>query len=72
MDAGNDPVQFTEELLRRNPDAVILCDEIGLGIVPMDKRERLWREAVGRCCQRIAAQAQQVIRVVCGLSQVLK
>jgi adenosyl cobinamide kinase/adenosyl cobinamide phosphate guanylyltransferase len=38
----------------------------------MDKRERLWREAVGRCCQRIAAQAQQVIRVVCGLSQVLK
>lgn len=72
MEAGNDPVHFTDELMRRNPDAIILCDEIGLGIVPIDKQERLWREAVGRCCQQIAARAQQVIRVVCGLEQQLK
>ena len=35
-----------EEYLRLYPQAVILCDEIGCGVVPIDPQERQWRETV--------------------------
>lgn len=72
LEQKKDSVQYVEELMQKNPKAVILCDEVGMGIVPLSREERAWREAVGRACCRIAAQASQVIRVVCGLEQQLK
>lgn len=63
---------YVEKLMRQNPEAVILCDEVGMGIVPLSREERAWREAVGRACCQIAAHASQVVRVVCGLEQQLK
>mgnify|MGYP000884520578 FL=1 len=69
---GEDSGQYVEKLMQQNPEAIILCDEIGMGIVPLSRDDRAWREAVGRACCRIAAQASQVIRVVCGLEQQLK
>lgn len=69
---GEDTDAYVSQLIQDHPDAVILCDEIGLGIVPIDPFERAWREAVGRACCRIAQEAQTVIRVICGLGQVLK
>lgn len=50
----------------------VLCDEIGMGIVPLDKGERDWREAVGRLCCELAAQADAVYRVSCGIPIPLK
>lgn len=35
-------------ILEGNPQVIILCDEIGCGIVPMEKEEREYRELVGR------------------------
>lgn len=58
-----------EQLLRKE---VVICDEIGCGLVPMDKGERQRRERVGRLCVALAREATQVIRVVCGLGQVIK
>ncbi len=52
-------------------DAVV-CDEVGCGVVPVDAFERLWREEVGRLCCDLSARAQTVVRVVCGLPQILK
>lgn len=46
---------------------VIISDEIGNGIVPMDRDERRWREETGRMLCRIAAKATLVERVSCGL-----
>jgi len=69
---GDECIRFTEELCRSNPDAVIIIDEIGCGIVPMEKSERLWRENVGRCGCIIAANAENVIRIVCGIPTVIK
>ncbi len=68
------------EFVRRFPqcepvfcrDAVIICDEVGSGIVPVDREERLWREAVGRIGCRIARDADTVVRVVFGLPIRLK
>ena len=51
---------------------VITCCEVGSGVIPMDTHDRLWREAVGRLCILLAQRADKVIRISCGLAQVLK
>ncbi|HJC41361.1 MAG TPA: bifunctional adenosylcobinamide kinase/adenosylcobinamide-phosphate guanylyltransferase [Candidatus Intestinimonas pullistercoris] len=60
------------DLLEVNPDVVILCDEVGCGVVPVDPSERVWREEVGRLCCALAQKAGRVERIFCGLSMVLK
>lgn len=50
----------------------VICDEVGCGIVPLDPQDEQWREAVGRLCCALAAEADVVIRVVAGLPQYLK
>ena len=61
-----------EALLAANPDIILICDEVGCGVVPMDPAQRAWREAVGRLCCRLAARAERVERMFCGLSMTLK
>lgn len=51
---------------------IVVCCEVGCGVVPLSAVERAWREAVGRTCTRLAAEAEVVVRIVCGLPQVLK
>ena len=58
-----------EALLGRK---VICCCEVGQGVVPVDADDRAWRELVGRTCSRLAAQAEQVVRMVCGIPVRLK
>ena len=69
---GGDPQALTVRLLEKNPDAVIVMNEVGSGIIPAEREEREWREAVGRVGCFLAASADQVIRVSCGLPVVLK
>ena len=52
--------------------AIVTCSEVGAGIVPLDARERAWREAVGRMSCELASQADAVVRMVCGIPVVLK
>lgn len=61
-----------DKLLEANPDVIIISDEIGCGIVPVDSADREWRECVGRTCCYIAEKAETVIRVVCGIGNVIK
>lgn len=72
LEAGEDPQQLTEELLEVNPTVIILCDEVGCGVIPVQPEERLWRETVGRLCCGLAEQAESVERVFCGLPMRLK
>ena len=64
--------RYLDMILEKNPNAVITCDEIGCGIVPIDKTDRLWREMSGDACQYLAARAVKVCRVVCGIPMALK
>ena len=50
----------------------VICDEVGCGVVPLAAEERRWREEVGRLCCELAERADVVVRVSCGLPQVLK
>ncbi len=64
------PAERLAALLKaRRPDRILVADEIGCGIVPMDARERRWREETGRVCCCLAAEAEQVWRVCCGVGQ---
>lgn len=64
--------RFVTLLLQENPDLLIVSDELGCGVVPVEKTDRLWREATGRICTELAAQAEEVVRVTCGLGLRLK
>lgn len=68
----DDILAWAENLLKENPEIVILCDEIGCGIVPAEKADRDWRETVGRLCCYLARRAQKVERLTCGIAVILK
>ena len=72
MDKQENPLTFTQELLQANPDVIITMNEVGNGIVPVDKEERLWREQVGKIGCMLAQYAQSVERILFGLSLPLK
>lgn len=56
-----------EELASLTRKEVVICREVGLGVVPVDRRDRAWRELVGRTCCQLAARAEHVVRLVCGI-----
>ncbi len=51
---------------------VVVCDEVGCGIVPLHEEQRHRREEVSRLCAELAKQAQQVVRLVAGIPVILK
>lgn len=70
--AGVDAAQAVEKGLGENPDVVVICDDLGCGIVPLRREDRGLREEVGRLQCLLALRAKKVYRVVCGLPQLLK
>ncbi|HCT64777.1 MAG TPA: cobalamin biosynthesis protein CobU [Lachnospiraceae bacterium] len=60
------------EETRKISAEIIICDEIGNGIVPMDSFERQWREECGRCCTALAKKADTVTRIFCSLPTKIK
>ena len=67
-DSENAPA-LLPELLKKE---VVVCDEVGSGVIPMGKERRLGREATGRLCCRLAEQATKVVRMVSGIPTVIK
>ena len=69
---GHSVKDLAEKIAGENPDAVIVCDEVGYGVVPTDAFERQYREAVGRICIELAKKSKRVVRVICGIGTVIK
>lgn len=67
-----EPMEQIRAVIQKNPDIIIICDEVGCGVVPMVPEERAWREAVGRSCCELAGIATSVERIFCGLPLKLK
>ena len=57
---------------RLSRKALVLATELGGGVVPMDPAQRAAREAAGRLACLLAARAETVVQVWCGLPLVLK
>lgn len=63
---------LAEQLRMKNPDLVLISNELGYGVVPMDVFDRNYRETTGRVCTEIASEADAVYRVVCGIGTKIK
>lgn len=56
----------------RNGQVVMVTGEVGCGLVPEMVLARRYRDLVGRCNQTMAAGADQVVHVVCGIPHIIK
>lgn len=63
---------YAKENLRRLTSKTVICDDISSGVVPIDPEMRQWREAVGRTLVFLSENADEVVRVFCGLPTKLK
>ena len=63
---------LAERLHGTNPDIIVIADEIGSGIIPMERTDRRWREETGRACCAIAGYSDIVVRMCCGIPTVIK
>ena len=67
VETGQDTEEFTRKVMEAGPEVVVM-NEVGYGVVPMDALERRYREAVGCAGQMLAGGAEAVYRVVCGVA----
>lgn len=67
-----DVSDLAQKLIQKNPQVILVSDEVGYGVVPIDAFDRAYREAVGRVCTELAAYSRRVTRVVCGIGMVIK
>ena len=76
LHAGKTQKDLVRLLLEQNEEQeekrIIICDETGCGLVPVDAFEREYREAAGRICTAFAEHADEVYRVVCGIGMRIK
>lgn len=72
LESGEDPIESVQKLVCENPDIIIIMNDIGGGIVPLERSERIWREQVGITGCFLAEQAECVERIVCGIGMRIK
>ena len=61
--------ELEKQLLEKR---VVVCHEVGAGVVPLERSDREARDATGRLCVRLARGADKVVRLVCGIPIILK
>lgn len=66
------PEEKIWRFLEQYPNCIIISDEVGNGIVPVDVFERAYRERTGRLLVELAEKAEEVVRVLCGIGQKIK
>ena len=69
---GRDAVAIMKEHRAAWENSVLICEDIFCGVVPMGADMRAWRETTGRLCAYLAAEADSVTRVFCGIEEKLK
>lgn len=69
---GGNPEDEMIAFVETHPESIIISDEIGNGIVPVDGFEREYRERTGRILVELAGRAEEVVRVICGIGQKIK
>lgn len=72
LEENADIIAVTKLLCTENDKAVVIMNEIGCGIVPLEKKDRIWREMVGKCGCIIAEKADTVIRIISSIPVAIK
>ena len=61
-----------EAVCRACRHLVIISDEVGNGVVPLQKEDRIYRDLVGNLLIGIASKAERVDRIICQIPQQIK
>ncbi len=61
-------VELVRALLESRASIVVVAEEVGWDVVPQAASARIFRDVLGRMKQLLAAQADRVLLVVCGLT----
>lgn len=69
---GLDSIEQTEKLLVDAPNIIVSISEMGSGIIPMEKADRIWRDTVGKTGCYLAQEAKEVYRVIAGIGMRIK
>lgn len=64
--------QKIDELEHNGAKVILISDEVGCGVVPMQAQDRRYRESVGRLLTQFAKKAEHVERILCGMGQKIK
>ncbi len=67
-----EPEKIIKQILSKHKDLIIISNEVGCGIVPMEETQREYRERLGRFLCDIAQKADRVERIISGLGQKIK
>ena len=65
-------IPLLDRLLMKYPDMLIVCDEVGLGLVPVGETQQEYREAVGHTLCHLARQAVHMVRITAGIPLVIR
>ena len=66
------PSEDDELIAKLCEKEVVVCNEVGSDIVPIDPVQVHVREETGRLCILLAQQAEVVVRMTCGIPQAIK
>ena len=69
---GEEFTLFLNTLKRQNRTAVLVSGEVGASLVPVYRMGRVFTDILGRLNQRLAAEADEVYLMACGLPLQLK
>jgi adenosyl cobinamide kinase/adenosyl cobinamide phosphate guanylyltransferase len=61
-----------KRFMELNPDAVVICNDISCGVVPVDALQRKWREDTGRALVTLSRASIEVYRLFCGIPMRVK
>jgi hypothetical protein len=67
-----DVEQAMRLFIDRNKDAIVICNDISGGVVPVDPLLRRWREAAGRSLAALSRESDEVLRLFCAIPTRIK
>ena len=70
--AGLDTLGYLREILPKLKGKILICDDISCGVVPVEHETRIWRETMGRSLTLLSKNADEVVRVFCGIGSRIK
>ena len=70
--AGLDTLDFLREMLPKLKNKILICDDICCGVVPVEHETRIWRETMGRSLTLLSKNADEIVRVFCGIGNRIK
>jgi adenosyl cobinamide kinase/adenosyl cobinamide phosphate guanylyltransferase len=51
---------------------VVICQEVGMGVIPVEYESRMLREKSGGLCTLLGNRADRIVRMICGIPTVIK